>query len=248
MLSAAIRRWKHVLSRIQVAMRPYFAPSAWVEVENLAIDRYFISSIEKFPLTEGSRCVCSNPQCPNGTLVQGVPPLGGVPAPFILRWDEPNASRVSSFELDHIVEVATTCQKWADARKQGVMTSRWDSGFDSSEAADKILEDLFSPAGTRWRCGVRMSELGGDICHYRAFSFQADRRKQKQLMTCQRCMKAFDSQPALAAHTQRCERQCMICGQRFPRAQGCRIHTQGCSARRAAAERDAQGEDQSPVF
>ena len=247
MLAAAIKRWKSNAKRIQMYMRPYFTVEAWMEVEILVTNRYFVDYVQQFPILHGSQYACSHPSCPNGTLVQGLPVCGSTRAPFVLRHTESHPERIVAFELDHMVEVQTTCQKWANARASRDLSAAWNSNLSVNDAT-QILEDLFSPDGLRWRCGSRMVSLGGEDCHLRAFSFSADRRRQKQAMTCQRCQRMLESQPQLAAHFAKCACVCMTCGDRFGNSLGCRQHERGCSARRAAAERAKQAEGESPVM
>ena len=243
MLSAAIRRWRGNSSRLCVIMRPYFTTEAWTQAEMVAINRYFVDYVKKFPIMHGAQRECSLPGCQNGTLVQQVAPTD----PFIMRHDESDPEHIAAFELDHIVEVQDTCQKWAAIRHLRDLSSPWDSGL-SSDDANQILEDLFSPDGVRWRCGTRMPSLGGLDCHNGRGGLSADRRRQNQAMSCERCKRAFESQQALASHMKHCQKHCMTCGARFGNSYGCRIHSVGCSARRAEAQRAAQGDDESQVM
>jgi hypothetical protein len=218
MLSAAIRRWRGNSSRLCVIMRPYFTTEAWTQAEMVAINRYFVDYVKKFPIMHGAQRECSLPGCQNGTLVQQVAPTG----PFIMRHDESDPEHIAAFELDHIVEVQETCQKWAAIRHLRDLSSPWDSGLSSDEAN---LD-----------------------CHNGRGGLSADRRRQNQAMSCERCKRAFESQQALASHMKHCQKHCMTCGARFGNSYGCRIHSVGCSARRAEAQRAAQGDDESQVM
>ena len=89
---------------------------------------------------------------------------------------------------------------------------------------------------------------GKKAAEEKAFGLSADRRRQNQAMSCERCKRAFESQQALASHMKHCQRKCMTCGAKFGNSYGCRIHSVGCSARRAEAQRAAQGDDESQVM